>query len=372
MRGLWVAVACLGVSACALAPGMQMDEGHYESTERPGPNGKPVTYNVIPITADLIQKQAAATRPPTTSDFSASLKEQQGSWEYRVGPHDVLNVTVWDHPELTIPAGQFRAPEQAGRPVDSNGDMYFPYVGLVRVGGLTLDQIRQELTQRLSKYIEKAQLDVTVAAFRSQKVQVVGEVQSPGFIPVTDVPLTALDAVNLAKGFTEQADPADVMLVRNGVAHHLNLLALYDQGDLSQNMLLHNGDVLTVGDRSRAKVFVLGEVKKPATYFMYKDRMTLAEALGGAEGVDQLTSNPGRIYVIRGTFASPEIYKLDAASPDSLLLAVEFQLNPMDVVYVSTSDLTRWDRVIGQLAPTINMLFQASYTAQTVRNLTRQ
>jgi polysaccharide export outer membrane protein len=249
--------------------------------------------------------------------------------------------------------------------------MYFPYIGQIHVAGMTMDQVRTALTDKLAKYIQKAQLDVTVAAFRSQMAHVIGEVQGPGMIPITDVPLTALEAVNLAKGFTQEADPADVTLVRKGLAHHLDLLALYENGDLSQNWLLQDGDVLHVGDRSHAKIFVLGEVKKPATQFMYKNRMTLAEALGGAEGVDNLTSNPGRIYVIRGTFDKPEVFKLDASSPDALLLAVSFQLKPMDVVFVSTSALTRFDRVMSQLTPTIQALYQAAYTAQTVHVLSQ-
>ena len=371
MRGWVLLGAALCLAGCAWAPGMQMDEGQYESTERPAPDGGTVTYNVVPITAGLIQKQAEATHPVSSRDISADLHKQLQSYEYRVGPHDILNVVVWDHPELTIPAGEFRSPEAAGRPVDSDGNMYFPYIGQIHVSGMTMDQVRTALTDKLAKYIQKAQLDVTVAAFRSQKAHVIGEVQAPGMIPITDVPMTALEAVNLAKGFGPEADPADVTLVRKGVAHHIDLLALYENGDLSQNWLLQDGDVLHVGDRSHAKVFVLGEVKKPATQFMYKNKMTLAEALGGAEGVDQLTSNPGRIYVIRGTFDKPSVFKLDASSPDALLLAVSFQLKPMDVVFVSTSNLTRFDRVMTQLTPTIQALYQAAYTAQTVHVLTK-
>lgn len=367
-----LAATCLAVGCNSIAPGMGMDEGGYESTPRPGPDGGTVTYKVIPITASLIRAESAArVKAYGTAAGAARLRQALKDYQYRVGPHDVLTVTVWDHPELTIPAGQFREPEQAGRPVDAEGNVFFPYVGEVHVAGLTVDQIRALLTQKLSKYIQNAQLDVTVAGFHSQRVHVVGEVVQPGFLPVTNVPLTALEAVNLAKGFTPEADPRDVTLIRNEVASRLNLQALIDHGDLSQNRLLQDGDVVEVGDRSHNEVFVLGEVRKPQVLLMHKARMSLAEALGGANWMDPTTSNPGRIYVIRGTFDHPEIFRLDASSPDALLLAVGFPLEPMDVVYVSTYALTRWDRVISQIAPTVNTLFQAAYAAQTIRTLSQ-
>jgi polysaccharide export outer membrane protein len=371
MRPLVIIGAVTLLFGCStFGPGMDMDEGKFESTARhPDGGTEGQTFKVIPITGELIKQQAAHEITPQTRDISAQMQQDVKAYEYRVGPHDILSVTVWDHPELTIPAGEFRAPEQAGHLVDSNGNMYFPYIGIIHVGGMTVEEVRAALAQRLAKYIEKAQLDVNVAAFRSQRVQVIGQVATPGFLPITDVPMSALEAINLAHGYTQFADPTNVTLVRKGVPNHLDLQALTDFGDLSQNWLLQAGDAVIVGDSTQNKVFVMGEVQKPQILPMVKARLTIADALGGVGGVDQLTSNPGRIYVIRGTFDRPEIYRLDSSSADALLLAVSFQLKPLDVVYVSTYELTKWNRVFAQIAPTIQILYQAAFSAAEARTL---
>jgi polysaccharide export outer membrane protein len=88
--------------------------------------------------------------------------------------------------------------------------------------------------------------------------------------------------------------------------------------------------------------------------------MSLAEAIGDSEGFDPLTSNPGEVYVIRGRYEAPRVFKLDASSADALLLAVQFQLEPLDVVYVSPYALTNWNRVMSQILPTIQGLWQTA------------
>jgi polysaccharide export outer membrane protein len=90
---------------------------------------------------------------------------------------------------------------------------------------------------------------------------------------------------------------------------------------------------------------------------MARGRMTLAEALGDSSGLDPVTSS-GEVWVFRGTYEKPRMYKLDARSADAMLLAVEFQLEPHDVVYVATYGLTSWNRVITQILPTVQGIWQ--------------
>jgi polysaccharide export outer membrane protein len=290
------------------------------------------------------------------------LLKELSAYQYRVGPRDVLRITVWDHPELIAPTvpGRINDPtagspisEVTGQVVSADGNVYVPYVGLVQVGGKTIDEVRTLLTQALSRYIQKPQLDVRVVAYRSQLVQVVGEVAKPGPVPVSDTPVTAVDAVSLAGGAKPEADLTHVTVTRRGQIVQLDLQSLYDYGDTTHNRLLQDGDIVHVPDRSRNMVFVLGEVTKQASRPMNKGRLTLAEALGDSGGMNQVTSSPGRIYVIRGDFKRPDIYRLDAASPDALLLATQFPLQPLDVVYVSTAEVTRWNRVMSQLVSSL-------------------
>ncbi|MCY1021726.1 polysaccharide export protein [Pyxidicoccus sp. MSG2] len=359
MRRVLLLAGLLCSSACAWGPGMHMDEDafrqRYAGKADAGADG---AYEIVPITADLLVKQLDARRKAPPVRLEDPLAKAAADYSYRVAPHDVLSVIVYDHPELTIPAGEFRSAESSGHPIAADGTVFFPHVGVFPVAGMTLPEIRDLLTRRLSPVIEKPQLDVRVADFRGQKVQVTGEVVAPSTVPITDVPLRVQDAIAQAKGFTQEADLRAVVLTRGGRTFTLDVQALYEEGDIRQNWLLQDGDILHVPDRSQNKVFVLGEVRRPSSRVMVKGRMTLAEAIGDSEGFDPVTSNPSKVYVLRGNFDRPSIYKLDAGSPDALLLATQFQLQPRDVVFVSAHDLTQWNRIISQIEPTVRLLWE--------------
>lgn len=303
--------------------------------------------------------------------------------QYRVGPRDVLNITVWDHPELTIPAGEFRSAEAAGNVVGEDGTIFYPYVGVVQAAGRTVEEIREELTQKLSKFIENVQLDVRVAAYRSQRVYVVGEVAKPGIQLVKDIPLTVLEAINNADGVNSEADLRNITLTRGGKTYSINLLSLYEGGDISQNVLLQHGDVLNVPDSMLNKVFVLGEtnhfvaggaIGRSRSLVMNKARMTLVEAISEAGGVDQQTSDPARIFVFRSGVGKSEIFHLNAKSPDALLLADRFTLQPRDIIFVDRAQGIRWNQIIAQIQPTISLLnsLDGSLKIQPFRSFQRQ
>lgn len=356
VRSPVVAPLALLLSGCAaLSPGLHMSESAVEGR---GTDENPV--RIVPVTPDVLTEQAKARARAAETRPRDPLAAEAGQWQYRVAPFDVLSVIVWDHPELTIPAGEFRAAEAAGNVVQADGTVFYPHVGVVAVAGKTLPEIRQVLTEQLRKVVQGPQLDVRVAAFRGQRVHVTGEVVAPGAFPISDVPLRVADAVALAKGFTPAAYPRSVTLVRRGVGVRLDLRALFEDGDTSQNWLLQDGDMLHVASAAQHKVFVMGEVRRPSSKLMARGHMTLAEAIGDADGFDPVTSNPGAVYVIRGRYDAPEAYRLDASSADALLLAAQFELQPLDVVFVAPYALTSWNRVVQQILPTVQGLWQSA------------
>src|SRR5215207_1854065 len=156
----------LCMSACALGPGMSMDEREYRDRYAGKGKGAEDTFKIVPIDAPLLAKQLAAQRSARVQPKRDPLDERAQDYDYRITPHDVLSVTVWDHPELTIPAGEFRSAEAAGYAVASDGTIFFPHVGEVEVAGKTLKEVRRLLSQRLAYVIERPQLDVRVAGFR--------------------------------------------------------------------------------------------------------------------------------------------------------------------------------------------------------------
>lgn len=304
---------------------------------------------ITPITADTIQDQIIKEPDSIVVRSSEASPGSENPYQYRIGPHDVLAVTVWEHPELTLPAGEYRTPEAIGNLVAEDGTIFFPYAGMIHVAGKTAAEVRKILTKGLANVIEDPQIDVRVVAYRSQKVYVSGELSKPGPQPITDVPLTVAEAIGLAGNFTPEADLANVTLTRNGKATIIDLLAMYDKGDIRQNVLLENGDMLHVPDRSTQKVFVIGEVLKPLSIMINKRGITLTEALSDAGGVNPQTSDPEQIYVIRGNGDNSEIFLLAAESPDALILGDQFRLKTHDVVYVEATDFTRFSRTVQNL-----------------------
>ncbi|MBR0564501.1 polysaccharide biosynthesis/export family protein [Azoarcus sp. L1K30] len=367
-------IASLGLSSCAMVPGMS-GSAMREQSSVPLPvkqNDEVIPANVAvkAITAELIveQKKArqlqlpAAAKPAPGKLTAAPIDPNTQYLDYKLGPGDIINVTVWDHPELTIPAGSYRSAEASGTLVAENGTIFYPYAGIIQVSGLTVREVRDILIKKLATYIEKVQLDVRVVSFRSKRIYVVGEVAKAGLLEINDIPMTMLEAVNRAGGFTTEADHANVLLTRAGQTYRVDLQALYEDGATGQNIRLEPGDIVNVPDRQQNKIFVLGEVTKPGSYLMNKRRSTLAEALGDAGFVNPLTSNPGWIYVMRGNTDAPELFHLNASSPDALLLADRFPLQPRDIVYVDVADVARWNRVISNILPTATMLNTISQT----------
>jgi polysaccharide export outer membrane protein len=336
----------LVLGGCAMAPGMKMTEPAEVSGDQ--------VVRVSPITFDLLNEMEV--------EYESQVREVAKEFgvhdlQYLIGPGDVVQVTVWDHPELTIPAGSFRDPESSGQQVGHDGYLFYPYVGLVKTSGMNIAALRDVLTDKLSAYIQDPQLDVRVVGFRSKRVYVVGEVNRPGVLPLTDIPLTIADAISLSGGLTETAYKSGVNISRDGVVHEIDLKALYDFADSSQNLMLKHGDIVNVLDRSQQKVFVMGEVRTPGSVEIINGELSLAGALGEVGGVNQLTANSGAIYVIRGADKDqPKIFHLDASYASGMLLADRFSLQAQDVIFVDAAGISQWNRVISQLLPSISVL----------------
>jgi polysaccharide export outer membrane protein len=351
-------------------------------------------YDITPITPALLRKVALTADKHGIGRANPVLDDELASYIYRVDTHDVLSITIWGGTDVaqafspTAAAGGQAAlygssdvfsqsgtsagAQPPGFDVAGDGTIYFPYIGRVPVSGLTTEEISAELTKRLPQFIKNPQITVSVSAYRSQKFQLTGAVEHPGLYPITNVPVTVSQAISGSGGVSGMqsrtgngfgpnvgvsGDLDRVIYVHNHVSQALNIRAVLQYGDAMQDRLLQPGDVVFVPDASSEQIHLLGEVKQPGNYPLIDGELNLSQLLGNAGGFDMDSANPSRIFVFRGSYQKPDIYWLDASSPDAMLLANQFELRPQDVVYVAPAGLVSWDRFLAQILPTIQAIY---------------
>lgn len=317
---------------------------------------------ITPITPALVQAQIQGQPRGIPPEVQALFAEPR---PYTIGPSDVIGIVVYDHPELlqtnaavisqgVDPTGISSAP---GFIVGADGQITFPYVGRLKVEGLTEIEASELLAKRLTRVIKDPQVTVRIQSFRSRRAYVEGEVRTPGTQIFTDVPMTLPEAINRAGGITPNGDRSFVTLTRNNQTTVINLMQLQELGASANRILLQNGDMVTVRHRDDSKVYVMGEIARPAALQMRNGRLSLNEAIGEAGGPNLATANTGQVYVIRNTAQdSPAVFHLNASTPSALALADTFALRPRDVVYIDPVPLVSWNRIISLVLPSAQVL----------------
>jgi polysaccharide export outer membrane protein len=359
----------LALTACVVAPGMDMIAPATVPVSISGTGGtEDINVPIHEIDINLIREQQAArasNEHPNVRKLIASPRA------YVIGPGDVLQITVWDHPELAAAAGMQASTTKpsdaaAGFIVDQHGNIQFPFVGALHVSDLSPEDAQIRLVKQLSKSYIDPQVTLRVASFRAKSVYIDGEVKTPGLQAFNDIPMTLLEVVNRAGGFTADADQGHMTLLRDGTSYPIDLTTLVDRGINPAGIVLQPGDLLRVSGREDNGVFVMGEVNKPSLVLPMKTgRLTLSQALAQAGSINSNTANAKALYVIRGAASgSPQVYHMNAHSPVAMTLANDFQLLPNDVVYVDGNGLVRFSRVLSLLLPSVNTGMSAAVMAR--------
>jgi polysaccharide export outer membrane protein len=199
----------------------------------------PTSGNTEPLEKEVSRQASAGKIPPAAPPPSSTAGKAASSADsqYRIGPEDVLHVSVWGNQELTM--------DVIVRP---DGKISIPLVQDIQAEGFTASEMADRIHQKLLPYIIDPNVSVIVKQINAPKFSVIGYVNRPGTYPMRG-DVTVLQALSEAGGFTPFASPKKIKLVRNaGGKQEIRKFNYYDMIDKGGegSFLLKPGDTIVV------------------------------------------------------------------------------------------------------------------------------
>lgn len=322
---LFIILFVFTMSACATSPEKAENENNIVEN-------KP---------SDIQEREKIA---PSASIDSVHIQD------YVIAEPDVLKISVWKEPELTTTVS-----------VRPDGKISFPLISDLYVKGLTPDQLKQVLAEKLRKYIINPLVFVKVEKIESQRVFVLGALQRPQVIQLTHE-TTLLEAITLVGGLKtawqggeEVGDLNNAYIARGNIVLDVDFFKLLRENDMRQNIFLKPGDFIYVpfAVSPGSEVYVLGEVQIPGIKPLKKGA-TLIEIIAKSGGLN-IADASAYINVIRGDLKNPEVFTINYKKILQGDLEKNIILKNRDIIYVSPTLLTEWDRVVAKIMPTLQM-----------------
>jgi polysaccharide export outer membrane protein len=286
-------------------------------------------------------------------DELREVSDTKPNGAYVLGPDDTISVTVYLHPELTVPVPGATS-TLGGALITSDGTVELPLIGSVKLGGLTLVQAQKVLTTAYSEYVNNPQVAVELQQAQSLRYYLLGAFATPGVkYPVHQ--MTLLEALALGGSVDiASADLYQAYVAQGSVKLPVDLHALLINGDLSQNILLASGDAIVIPSSASENAFVFGAVGKPGPEPFQSGSLSLLQALASA-GMDltnYTNARLARIHIIRAQGRSAEFLIVDARAIMEGQ-ATSFPLQPGDIVFVPPTEVATWNQVLNQLLPSL-------------------
>jgi polysaccharide export outer membrane protein len=289
---LKLVIACTAVSK--ITPGL-------ESVVKPVPGGVAIDVPLAANPTYVWQASGVNIRWTTTGGTSASqeLFASTTPPAYPLGPGDKLQVIVYNVEDMNQTVT-----------VDPNGIITFPVLDKVSVKGLTVNQLQQHLEELLTQFVKNPQVNIQLLEYGSRYVNVLGEVTTPGRIPLKGT-YRVLDAISQAGGFNERSGDVEIErrdesgVLQSKVFTREELLAGSSE---KYNIYVKDQDVINV--QTVKSVYVTGEVAKPGS-FPYQKDMTFLRAVTLAGGFGQW-ANKGRVDILREEKSGRTILHVDA------------------------------------------------------------
>mgnify|MGYP001820625618 FL=1 len=329
------------LSGCASTPPLTADSGLLPPNP-PVDLARNTPEGAIPENQKKTVEEQLAELDQVLASSSAS---------FQLGKGDILSISVYDEPDLTLDSV----------PVRPDGKVAFPLIGDVEVAGRNVEDVSNEIRERLLQFVLEPKVSVVVTEFNSLDYTLYGEVVNPGVYPLTtDVSITA--AIAKAGGLTkgqfrassvELADLTHAFLARQGQVMPVDFVRLIRHGDMRFDIDLQPGDYIHIPSGLSKEVYILGEVNEPAL-FAFRESMPMSRTLALAEGFT-VNADLSRIHIVRGALHNPTVIVSDFQKVVNGQ-AQDVQLEPGDIVYVPPTTLTRYARTIDKIVPTIQAL----------------
>ena len=296
------------------------------------------------------QAQFAVAQPqqqqPEVLTFGAS-KRKRAAWQERLtfGPGDAMDIHFYGNPSLS----------RTNVLVGPDGRINYLQATGVEAAGTTVEELRQKLDTVLVEFYPGVKTIVVPVTYNSKRYFMLGKVNSKGAYSL-DRPVTLLEAVARAKGLetglyqrttVEMADLGRSFIVRGNEKLPVDFEKLFQEGDLTQNVVIEPGDYIYFASTGANDIYVLGEVMNPGP-LGFVQSATVIRAIADRGGYTDKAFKK-RILVVRGSLGEPETFvvdslgSLDAANKD-------FRLQPRDIVYVSRRPWTKAEELLDEAA----------------------
>lgn len=238
--------------------------------------------------------------------------------EYRLGPGDVVRVTVYQNPDLTLETR-----------IGETGVVSYPLLGSVRLGGNTVSQAEKLISDGLrgGNFVKQPQVSILVVQVRGNQASVLGQVNRPGRYPIEVADMRLSDILAVAGGINGNgADSLTLVGTRDGkpMRKVIDLPGIFRSDSRENDVIVQNGDVIYV--ERAPMVYIYGEVQRPGALRLERD-MTVMQALATGGGLN-----------LRGTEKGLRVHRRGA---DGKLQVIEPKMDDIllqgDVVYVRES-----------------------------------
>ena len=264
-------------------------------------------------------------------------------YEYILGPADIISINLTDTDDI-----------DNSYEIDPDGMIDLPFIGKIKIDSLTVDEAQNILKEVIADFYKNPDLQISIEEFNSSKVYVVGAVRNQITIKLDQKPIKLIEAAIQANFNPNAADKllgTKGFLRRDNKVYKINLNNAFTSLDDKENFFLKKDDVIFI-DGNSDSIHVFGEITKPGEYFPNKN-YSLTELIS-TSGLNQLTSNAKKIYVIRedyNSFLKIKVFQLDARNPINLIAGGKFLLKPKDIVFIPPTEIVKWNRVISLLLP---------------------